>query len=349
MTLDDARILYYGSAGYGTTSLSRLEALKQLCPNVYAVDSRIYEGDYLFRSLMTRAARRLIPQVFQRRIGTALVRECNRYRPNVVWVDQGWLVPAWALKAAKQRHGAVIVHYTPDSLRAAGTDGPLFRKAIKEFDCCVTTKEHEVERYRELGAATTLYTLPGVDPKVFRKIELNPEDVARYACDVVFVGQDMRDRRQWLSALRRSLSADIRTYGRIKGDNRGERWLFGDEYVKALSASKIALCFLNNEVGDRVTTRTFEIPASGVFMLAQRTDLHKSLFREDVEAAYFDGPQELIDKVKYYLAAVEERQRIAEAGYRRCRELRCSWADRLTDVLSRFLMVGTNPRLSGRR
>ena len=53
-------------------------------------------------------------------------------------------------------------------------------------------------------------------------------------------------------------------------------------------------------------------------MLAERTDEHLKLFREDREAAFFSNSRELLDKARYYLAHDKERQAIATAGRDRC-------------------------------
>jgi len=92
----------------------------------------------------------------------------------------------------------------------------------------------------------------------------------------------------------------------------------GEDYVRAINGAKIALVFLSSLNEDTYTTRCFEIPACGTFMLSQRTDDLLTLYEENKEAVFFSSSEELVDKARYYLAHDRERQRIAEAGWRRC-------------------------------
>ena len=46
----------------------------------------------------------------------------------------------------------------------------------------------------------------------------------------------------------------------------------------------------------------------------------EELFEEDKEIAMFRTPEEMIDKIDYYLSHEEERIRIGQTGYRKVRE-----------------------------
>jgi hypothetical protein len=95
--------------------------------------------------------------------------------------------------------------------------------------------------------------------------------------------------------------------------------LYGDEYVKALCASKMALCFMSKLNKDTSTIRCFEIPACGILLLSERTnELKDELYEEDKEAVYFSDKVELVEKVKMLLDQPEKREAIANAGHERC-------------------------------
>ena len=97
----------------------------------------------------------------------------------------------------------------------------------------------------------------------------------------------------------------------------------GAEYAKAIRLSSVNLGFLierqaGASSGDLITSRTFHIPASGGFMLHERTDEARDYFVEDRECAMFGDSEEMVAKIAHYLAHPDERRTIAEAGYRRC-------------------------------
>ncbi len=109
--------------------------------------------------------------------------------------------------------------------------------------------------------------------------------------------------------------------------------LVREDYSNAISCSKISLCFLRKANRDLHTSRSIEIPACSGFMVAERTDEHKSLFKEDKEVVYFNTKEELLEKVRYYLKNEEARKKIAKAGYERSKKSKYSYDDMVDKIL----------------
>ena len=335
------RILYVGTLEWGSTSLQRMRALGSLVGELYFFDTRGFLGEYVHRTLWQRIKIRLVWPPLVKELGNALLREVVRYRPDCVWIDQGILFPPKILNAIKKKVSCLLIHYTPDSLSAPGMRHRMFREALSVYDVCFTTKKVEVECYKRIGAKRAFFSWQGYDPSIHRPIKLSAENHDEFFCDVVFVGQNMHNRAQIIEYLLRNIDCKFNLYGRgwangptghILGPyERG--WVYGEDYTKAISGAKIALCFLNNEVGDEYSTRSFEIPACGTMMLAMRTNAHALLFEEDREAVYFETAEELLEKVRYYLTCDEKRLCIAKAGYSRAVSSGYTWRDRMSECL----------------
>jgi spore maturation protein CgeB len=209
------------------------------------------------------------------------------------------------------------------------------------YDLHVTTKSFDVAGLRELGARGVFYIAKGYDPHTHRPMALSPEEQVQWGAQVGFVGGYEEQRYR---AIRSIAEAGVDVT--VRGPNwqsvvrRVQRnlevrpgWVYLDNYTRSICATWINLCFLRKSVGDLHTARSIEIPACRAFMLAERTDEHRALFVEGKEAEFFDGEQELIDKIRYYLHHEEERQRIAANGYERCIHSGYSYAERLRPVL----------------
>jgi spore maturation protein CgeB len=93
--------------------------------------------------------------------------------------------------------------------------------------------------------------------------------------------------------------------------------------------------------------RTFELPACGGFVLAERTEAHQVLFAEDREAAFFGTPDELVAKVRHWLGRDDDRRAIADAAHRKISEGRNTYADRIDEILAAVAELSVRRELRG--
>jgi spore maturation protein CgeB len=110
--------------------------------------------------------------------------------------------------------------------------------------------------------------------------------------------------------------------------------VYGDDYARALTGAKIGIGFLRMVCPDQHTTRSFEIPACGSMLLADRTEEHQAFFEEGREAEFFGSPEELLDKVSFYSENEASRARIARAGRERCVTSHYDYVHRVQAVLN---------------
>ncbi|HEV2169641.1 MAG TPA: glycosyltransferase, partial [Candidatus Binatus sp.] len=107
----------------------------------------------------------------------------------------------------------------------------------------------------------------------------------------------------------------------------------GRDYRLAIAGAKISANLVRRANRDDHVMRTFEIPACGGFMLAERSDAHEQMFCEGKEAAFFASPDEFVAKVRLYLSCDNARKTIAAAGHRRITQGSHAYADRLEEIL----------------
>ncbi|MFZ1548064.1 MAG: glycosyltransferase, partial [Candidatus Nitrotoga sp.] len=231
-----------------------------------------------------------------------------------------------------------------DDMAGRHNQSTQFVRGLRFYDVFLTTKTYNVFELQKLGCPDVRYIGNGYDPATFRPVAVSADDERRLGGEIGFIGSYEQARSEMLYLLASS-GLNIRVWGggwhravRSHPNLRIEKQpLYGDDFAKACAAFKINLGFLRKLNRDLQTTRSVEIPACGGFMLAERTCEHAELFAEGEEAEFFDSPEELLAKCRFYLAHEEVRRRIAERGYERCLRSDYSNAGRLAIVFPYLL------------
>lgn len=263
---------------------------------------------------------------------------------DVLWVDRGReMLPATLREVRRRAPTTRLVSYSADDMMNRSHSSVAYRECIPIYDLHVTTKSYNVAELHGVGAHDVLFVDNSYDPEAHRPMDLTPEDRARFGSDVGFVGYHERDREGMMRGLAEAgIPVVIRgpRWSRMRRRHSNLRvrddYLDGDDYARAINATRINLGFLRKGARDLQTTRSVEIPACGAFMLAERTDEHRRLFEEGSEAEFFGDFDELLAKCRYYLDHEHERAAIASGGRRRCLTGRYDYAGRLQTVLARL-------------
>ena len=314
--------------------------------------------------LQRRVQRKLQRGPVVEEINASVLEAARVFRPDIIWGEKQEYLRADTLGALRAL-GARLVHFTPDpyfSLYWKRTR--LMDAAMGEFDVLVYCKRYEQADYEAVGKPL-IYMPLGFCDEVHRPL---PSSDPRWHCAVGFLGGWEPRREHLLHAVAAS-GADLKIWGgywdflrdgrwtlrrhvilrqlagndawRIHRDNLLARaWqggeVYDDDYARALSGSRIGLGFLRKVVPDQHTTRTFEIPASGSMLLADRTDEHREFFDEGREAEFFASTEELLDKLGYYIVNEDARRTMAAAGRRRCIDSGYDYVSRLEGVLAQL-------------
>ena len=334
------RIVYVGPLVEGGTCLQRLRAFEGLGHEVIAVDTLPAPLSRLHRRLDVRLAQRLFGPFDHARVNQQLLSLAGSVTPELLWVDKGLTLEPATLRGLRARWpGTRFAAFSPDDQFNPRNQSAAWRACLPLWDVHVTTKRSNVPEFRVAGARDVRLVQKGYSRFVHAPRPVTPADVERLGGDVGFVG--------WPEAERERSMRFLAAHGvRVRVWGPWDRWaprpanlrlegrpLWGDDYARAISAFAINLCFLRKANRDRHTARSVEIPASGGFMLAERTDEHAALFEEGHEIAMFASDEELLEKVRWFLAHPQERERMADAALVRCRTSGYSYVERLGAVL----------------
>lgn len=266
---------------------------------------------------------------------------------DVVWIEKGNTIKPSVLRAIKKKMPkAVLVSCSEDDMYASHNRSWHYTKGLSLYDVVFTTKKYNCTELKKIGAREVVLFLDAYDEEVHRPMKLTAEERMRYGSEVGFIGTHEEDRAKQVYALAMK-GIEVVVWG-----NGWEKWrgkhnkmvikntpLYGEEYVKAINATNINLCFLRKINRDEVTSRSVEIPACGGFMLAERTERHQEIFKEDKEAVFFGTPEELYEKVKYYILHTGAREEIARAGRTRCEQSGYTHRAQLTHMLAQVKVI----------
>ena len=324
-------------------------SFRRLLPELGHVCWTINEEDY-FGQLRSSTIWRIFNWLFNhppayRKFNQDLISAAISFQPDLLLVLKGNYIAPETLIQIREQTDAKLVNYCKDTFFSNNPKliaGDL-QNSIELYDL-IATMRRIVPKLYAVGAQRAAFVRDGYDPSVHYPVVRTPQDIARWGSDVVFIGTYEAERAMMLQELAKRFPGQLNVYGGqwekvlrksplaqcIKG-----RELYGAEKLLAIACSKICLNFLRKANQDTYTARTFEIPACGAFMLAERSEDHQELLGEDQGVVCFDPdpPAELVEKVGYYLAHDQERRRIATEGHRRVVTGGHTYWDRLNEIL----------------
>jgi len=314
----------FGSSGRGVVS-----ALRRLGNEVRVANYR----EIIPKVTTTRlkVLRRFFLPWFVRDYNSHLLGVEKEFRPEIFMAVKGAYILPDTLRTLRGR-GVRTYNFYPDV--SAFTHDRHIPTALPVYDHIFSTKSFHSRDFRErLGIRDVTFVPHGYDPEVYYPHELSDWDRTRYETDVCFIGSHSPKKERLIAAIARDLpDVTMKVWGNLwtSGCRSPELRPFitgqpldGWAYAKAVRASRICLGINSEAVrgsssGDLMSQRSFEIPASGGFMIHERNDEVLSFYEEGREIICFDGSDELVDGVRHYLEHPDERLAMAAAGHLRC-------------------------------
>lgn len=285
----------------------------------------------LWRKYWLRAQNKYLCGPELTRLNRELLEQARAFQPEAIFIYRGTHIFALTLRAIRTAvRGVTIVGYNNDDPFARGHTAGLWRHFIAglpELDLALAYRHANLEDFSKAGAPRVELLRSWYVPELNHPCILSPNEHARFDCDVVFAGHYEPDMR--LACLEEVVKRGwrLRLFGHQEGWQAALRSspilrhlspvqaVWGPDYNAALCGARIALCFLSKLNRDTYTRRCFEIPASGAMMLAERTDDLTSMFNPGDEADYFSSPQELGEKLDFYLHDDTKCRAVAAAGH----------------------------------
>lgn len=154
---------------------------------------------------------------------------------------------------------------------------------------------------------------------------------AERGVDIVFVGALFLDKMEFLASVKHEFGSRFKLFGlanwkknlyfNLKYGLPGlVRQLPFEDYVPLYENSKIGI---NTHIRGKYTLgsyRMFDLPANGVMQISDGGEYLEEFFKVGVEIESYSSKEELIDKIRYYLAHDSARIKIAKAGYKKVME-----------------------------
>lgn len=256
-------------------------------------------------------------------MNAALLEKAKAFAPDMViaslYTEQ--ILPETALELRKQCKTLCFFH------------DDMWRKDFSQFwarhfDYFTSSDFEAANKYRKLGLPNLIHMPFGVNENLYKPTD----EPVQY--DVSFVGQ-WDPYREWMITRLRRAGLNVHVVG--------YRWPSGvvslQEMVRIFGVSKINLNLSNSaswdaryllsssralinrirskKTAEQIKARHFEINACRGFQLSYYVDGLERCYRIGEEVGVYLGPDDLLDKVLYYLDSDELRQRIAQAAYER--------------------------------
>lgn len=307
-----------------------------------------FNASTLAKGIWVRLQNKFLIGPLINRLNRDLIKLSEITRPDLVFVYRGThIAPQSIIKIKEKSPNCVVYGYNNDDPFSEGHPPWLWRhflKGVPFYDLIFAYRHHNLSDFEKIGAKRVKLLRSWFIPEKSHPVSLEDKDNFLYGCDVVFIGHFEDDGR--LECLEEIVKSGIKLnlYGPPYEWNKRlarspvlkhlvpVRLVWNEEYNKAICGAKIALCFFSKLNRDTYTRRCFEIPATKTMLLSEYSKDLSTIYSPGEDADFFNDKDDLVRKIRLYLADEELRSRVALNGF-----LRVSKDGH--DILSRMSMV----------
>ena len=215
----------------------------------------------------------------------------------------------------------------------------LYLKCLKHADITYVYRPSNIEDAKNWNAKNIKLLYPHYCTKLHLGNKTEYKDKVH---DIIFIGHYELDRGEYIDALIKA-NIKIKVFGPgWRSISKKLNWpdeivnepIYGDDYRKTISDSKMALCFLSKANNDVYTRRNFEIPATGTIVVSEYTKELNALFEADKEIIMFNDKHDMVKKVKNYLNDDNLLSQLTEQAFNKIISAKHSEVDRAQQILN---------------
>ncbi|NEW04426.1 glycosyltransferase [Paenibacillus sp. SYP-B3998] len=250
------------------------------------------------------------------------------FQPDI-YMDMGWDYHHYPsnnelVRDVLREHGIYHVYFAEeDSLHFENWSKHYTQLVSPQF--VLTRSRPCIPLYEELGFKVN-YLDVGCNPEFHRAVSPDPD----FICDVSVVangqfGFEIFRRKSIKDLVLPLFNQSFRTelWGRQWDEAYQHFGVSPQPYMvrgllpfhktpKVYSSTKINLSI--QSMDEQISNRTYDIMANGSFLLTSNTSAVRDILQPGVNCEVSDSPEETLEKVSFYLANEDARQRIASAG-----------------------------------
>jgi spore maturation protein CgeB len=267
-----------------------------------------------------------------------ILRHIKSFNPDIVFIVKGNSIYPWTLKYIKYKYPNIkLVSFSNDNMCIWNNKSIYYHFGINFYDLVVSINISSYRKLEKFYYGRVLYIDKSYSEVHHKFIPVENKDY-----DCLFIGSYEKERFEIMKYLAENgVKVDIfgNMWNKAKTSDVSKnltihfKELVGDNYNHTLANAKVVLGFLRKVNLDTQTSRTFEIPACGGFMIMEYTKNQDRLFTEDKEMVYFRTKEELLHKAGYYIQHQSEAKTIVKNARLRCETDHYEYSYRIDEIL----------------
>jgi len=346
LQVGDFRFDFYDEALY--SSLNKHHEIESVKKFEWAPFFSNYDYKNIFEKIYFTLENRYKLGPIVKKLNRDLIKMAKTDEYDVIFLWRALHVYPSTIRELKKN--SIIIGYNNDY--TFSNDHPwwlffILKRSIPFYDHFFSYRPFDIPLNIKKGVSSTIF-MP-----TFDKCRIYPIESTNQPYDVVFVGHYENDGRDKLLLALAELNFKVLLKGQDweKSQYYSElKSVFGDitpafdGYNEALNSAKVCLSFLSKSNNDTYTRRTLEIPATKTVMLAEYTKDQAEMFEPDVEAVYFHSHEDAIQKLSFLINNPVDRDRVANAGYKKVLNGSYQLSDRVQDIIDIVYQIKKNER-----